>query len=103
MTLSVLEGHFLLQAFSSEKFRICGTSHGPSASAEFLVLVLCGHEEQAELFCDAPCLLVEGTVQITATVTVILLACSCCHIVSRIKFLHNRPAWREVSGHGSII
>jgi len=31
MTLSVLEGHSLLQAFSSVMFRICGASRGPYA------------------------------------------------------------------------
>jgi len=41
MTLSVLECHSLLQAFSSAIFRICGASHGPSASAELLVLRCC--------------------------------------------------------------
>jgi len=39
MTLTVLEGHSLLQAFSSAIFRICGVSHGPSAPAELLVTV----------------------------------------------------------------
>ena len=37
MTLSVLEGHPLLQAISSAIFRICGTLRRPSASAELLV------------------------------------------------------------------
>jgi len=37
MTLSVIEIIFLLQAFSSAIFRICGASRGPSASAELLV------------------------------------------------------------------
>jgi len=37
MTLSVLAGHCLSQAFSSTIFRICGTSNGPSASAELIV------------------------------------------------------------------
>jgi len=35
MTLSVLEGHSLLQASSA--IRICGASRGPSASAELSV------------------------------------------------------------------
>jgi len=39
MTLSVLEGHSLLQAFLSAIFRICGVSRGPSASAELLVIM----------------------------------------------------------------
>ena len=42
MTLSVLEGHFLLQAFSSAIFRIYNASRGPSASAELLVLLYAG-------------------------------------------------------------
>jgi len=33
MTLSVLEGHSLLQAFSIAIFGICRASHGPSVSA----------------------------------------------------------------------
>jgi len=37
MTLSVIEGHSLLQAFSSATFRICDALRGPSASAELLV------------------------------------------------------------------
>jgi len=36
MTFSVLEGHFLLQAFSSAIFHICGTLHSPSVSPELL-------------------------------------------------------------------
>jgi len=39
MTLNVLEGHSLLQAFSCEIFHICGASHGSSASAELLVKI----------------------------------------------------------------
>jgi len=38
MTLGVLEGHSLLQAFSSAIFHICGTSPGTFASAELLVV-----------------------------------------------------------------
>jgi len=38
MTLSILEGHFLLQTFLSAIFRICGASRGPSASTELLVV-----------------------------------------------------------------
>jgi len=38
MTLSVLEGHSPLQAFSSAIFRICVASCGPYASAALLVL-----------------------------------------------------------------
>jgi len=37
MTLSVLEGHSILQAFSCAIFGISGPSRGPSASAELLV------------------------------------------------------------------
>jgi len=33
MTLSVLKGHFTMQAFSSVIFHICVMLHGPSASA----------------------------------------------------------------------
>jgi len=36
MTLIVLEGHSLLQAFSSAIFCICGTLRGPFASAELV-------------------------------------------------------------------
>jgi len=39
MTLSVLEGHSLLQVLSSATFRICGTSRSPSAFAEVLVQI----------------------------------------------------------------
>jgi len=41
MTLSVLEVHSLLQAFSSAIFRIYAASRNPSASAELLVHVRC--------------------------------------------------------------
>jgi len=37
MTFSVIEGHSLLQAFSSALFCIFGMLHGPCASAELLV------------------------------------------------------------------
>jgi len=37
MALNVLEGHFLLQAFSSVIFRICGASRRPLASAVLIV------------------------------------------------------------------
>ena len=50
MTLSVLEGHSLLQAFSSSAiFHICGASRGPSASAELLVLDASGSTESQEI------------------------------------------------------
>jgi len=38
MTLSVVEGHFLLQAFLSVIFRNRGASRGHSVSAELFVL-----------------------------------------------------------------
>ena len=41
MTLSILEGHSLLPAFSSAIFCIYGTLRGPSASAELLVVTDC--------------------------------------------------------------
>jgi len=37
ITLSVLEGHSLFQAFSSVTFYICGVLHSHTASAELLV------------------------------------------------------------------
>jgi len=39
MILGVLEGHSLLQSFSSAIFHICGMSHGYSASGELLVKI----------------------------------------------------------------
>ena len=46
MTLSVLEGHSPMQAFSSAIFRICGASRGPSASAELLIAAQYSYHEQ---------------------------------------------------------
>jgi len=37
MTLNVLEGHILMQAFISMILRMCGTSHGPSTSAVLVI------------------------------------------------------------------
>jgi len=42
MTLSVLEGHFLLQAFLSVIFHICGALCGFSASVELLIPLVTG-------------------------------------------------------------
>jgi len=44
MTLSVLKGHSLLQAFSSAMFRICGKSRSPSVCITIQVYIVNRHD-----------------------------------------------------------
>jgi len=50
MTLNALEGHSLLQAFSSAIVHICGASRGPSPSAELLIVITSANVDRFSKF-----------------------------------------------------